>query len=758
MYRLTQGNIQARFDSLGRLINLGHPDKLKKQHSCFHLNGPLREGNWYLHCGHHEVLFDPETSIRQFHFNPPQLTIKTILTGPSHWKFELEKTYSIENELLRCDFKLTNITLWNYPTNYQEQTIKNNISAPIRRLRYCTGINCWTEFAPEWNHRPYPTNIRIEQDFFWAGLISKDYDIIGVFSNCKVDNWHIWYDHPGSVRIVSLGIDFINSIDVHPTRWKHQEVILDGNQPTYNGTFYIGRFYTMETLWQKISDMLNVSFLIPQRCSGFEKETLTIPVIHPSNSSNPINVNIYDKDTNTLLNNYNLNENHISLSLKEGINYQIIRLDNGGKKTEACFWQQKDWKQILQTAGTYTAIHKIPSVYNSESLLGLITLCQCAEFFDDKVCQVKAHEIMKQVYTYYDPETGCQRNTEWRPQNYGTLLDAIRIYHRAFRTDKYLILGQKCARYLMKSQSIDGNFYGMEGRIYNNVIYPVKSLFDWSLHLREHGLTTEADEIHVCIERAYRNIVHDGDDTVTEGYDTYEDGMTSCAGYQIAALWPYFGRHLEDLKVAINIFNNRRMFKPRVPDARFFASTLRHWEGLWALGLGSCMLGGHGWNAWSASFSHSLFMATGNWNYLIDAYATIANCVQSVDINNGVFNFGFAVDPYWYNFLGFGSQQIGETYISVPDGIPFSNESHQTFFTLDTSFFHQTYVKLLKTGVEVLNGRILSMTPEVINLETFALNSENEVIVIRDNSNVKIPHFTIKGKTTKTIIVENYIL
>lgn len=56
-YRLTQGDFQARFDPLGRLTHLGHPDRIRQQPTCFHLTGPIREGHWTVNCGDRDVFF-----------------------------------------------------------------------------------------------------------------------------------------------------------------------------------------------------------------------------------------------------------------------------------------------------------------------------------------------------------------------------------------------------------------------------------------------------------------------------------------------------------------------------------------------------------------------------------------------------------------------------------------------------------------------------------------------------------------------------
>jgi hypothetical protein len=239
---------------------------------------------------------------------------------------------------------------------------------------------------------------------------------------------------------------------------------------------------------------------------------------------------------------------------------------------------------------------------------------------------------------------------------------------------------------------------------------------------------------------------------MTEGSAHFEDGMTACAGYQIASMWPHFGRNLEHLAMARGIFSRRRMLKPRVPDSRIFAGTLRHWETYWAMALGQCMLGGHGWACWSAQFSHALFMATGEWHYLLDSYSTIANCLQSVDLETGDFYFGFAVDPHWNDYYGLGSQHRGEEYIRIPDEIRQSCEAHQVFITLEESFYHRTYLRVKPEGIEVLNGKVLSAGNGRVDLASYALDLYEVVVAVESGM---LPDITVKNKPIRVICAGN---
>lgn len=737
-YRLTQGDLQARFDALGCLTHIGHPDRIRESPTCFYTTGPLREGHWHVSFGRQDILVDPEVTRRAFDLEAGTLTLTTEYRGPgSWWGFDFTRAYRLDSGLLRCDFSIEN---WSRRKGNQLHDWVAS-AARLRRLRYSTGVNSWTDYASDWAHRPYPTNLRVEAGFFWAGLISTSHDVIGYFTPGKVDSWRVIYEGQGMQRIRSVAIDVVNSIDPHPDRVTHQDIRLSGAAPRYAGTLYVGRFESMEALWQKAADVLQVAFLAPDRCAGFVGETLRLPVIAPARSGGaaPVRAHLSDESDRRASRVLAVHDGALALPLEGGEGRTVIELDAGGQRTEARIWRQDGWARTLRAAARYAATVKRPSGFNAESVLGVVTLAQARRLLGEESCGEAARQVLDETFSVYvDPTTGRNRRLHSRAQNYGSLLDAIRVYHDRTGDPAFLDRGQRSAEQLLSLQHGDGHFYNRHA-VYTNVIHPAKSLFDWARHLSRHGRDAEAQRLMPAVERAYRAIAREGDDSMTEGSDHFEDGMTACAGYQIASLGPHFGWGPAERRTAEAIFRKRRMLKPRVPDSRFFGSTLRHWETYWALGLGSCMLGGYGWNAWSASFSHALFMATGRWEYLLDAYATISNGLQAVDVGRGVFNFGFSVDPFWYDYCDIGTAVAGEQYVPFPDEIEVAGEQHAVFLTLDASFYRQVYVRVRANGVEVLNGRVASAPGAPLELESYALDMEEIVVVLEDGIAVAPP-------------------
>ena len=755
-YRITRGDFQARFDALGRLTHIGHPDRIREQPTCFYTVGPIREGHWTVNCGSGDIFFDPEVARRVYDFDAGTLMLESEFRGPIAWYgLDLRRTYRIVDGLLKCEFELSNWDPRGAPNSPGVAALDTSegfvtAAAPIRRLRYCTGVNSWTDFSSDWAHRPYPTNLRCEQEFFWGAAVSPAHDVIGYFSESKVDSWSAWYQGPGEQRVRSFCIEPINSLDPHPSRWQHQDVRLGGRNPTYRGAFYIGRFESIGAFFRKAADTLGVAFLAPKRCAGFSGETLSVDVVAPERATVTVRVSDESGGAGTPI---EARDGRLELPLDGPAGWRVLKLNAGGKETEARLWQHDGWEQTLRTAARFADVAKPASAYNGESVLALITLAQAAELLGDDASRHAARRTVEQAYQrHYDPQTGRHGKQHNRLQNYGSFLDAMRVYiTRTGGDDELIARVHRSARQLMSLQKSDGNFYNHHN-IYNNVIHPVKSLYDWGAFMKSRGHDAEAGEVFASVERAYHNIARAGDDTGTEGSDHFEDGMLSCAGYQIAALWPHFGRQPEDLQTAVDIYRKRRALKSRVPDSRFFGATLRSWELYWAMGLGQAMGGGHGWNAWSASLAHALFMATGEWDYLLDAYATVTNCLQSVDTRTGQFHVTFVIDPCWSDYFGLGTQRPGEVYVPVPDEINIACESHSVFLTLDDSFYRQTYLRLRPGGgVEVLNGRLVSSSDREIALESFALRPE-EVVVAREDASAAVPNVIVNGERSRVVI------
>lgn len=751
-YRLTQGGAQARFDSLGHLTHLGHPDHIRDTPSLFHLQGPMREGYWSVNCGGSDIPFDPETTHRDFDYTAGRFTLTSPFRGPgAWWGLDLSRSYTLEQGLLRCDFTLRN---WSpasdSPTQIETDDGQVCSAAPIARLRYQTGVNCWTDYSSDWHHRPYPNSLRVERDFFWGACVSMSHEVIGWFSATKTDGWQTIYESTGNQRVRSVAIDFINAMDAHPARHGHQTVKLGRENPAYTGTFYVGRFESIEDLWHAAARTLGVAFLSGRRYTGFTGETLTFDVIRPDNAPKPVKARITDEMTGVPLETVEVTGGRLSLTLTGGPGRRVIELDAGGRTTESRVWQHVDWRETLRTAAHYALKHKPPSGYNAESILALITLSQAGAYLGDDACREAAAKTLRRVYeVHYDPATGVHRTMHHRLQNYGSLLDAARIYHECFGVTDEIDPLRRSAGQLLSLQRDDGNFY-RHHVIYNNVIHPVKSLFDWGGHLRQLGHTADADRAVAAVERAYRCIARAGDDTQTEGSEHFEDGMTACSAYQIASLWPHFGKDPAHLKTAMEIYRKRRMLKCHLPDSRFFAGTLRHWETYWAMGLGQAMLAGHGWAAWSASLAHALFMATGDWACLTDAYATVTNCLQSADPETGRFHFGIVVDPHWRDYYGLGTQHPGEEYLTVPDEVRVAGEAHAVFLTLHDSFYKQTYLRITDRGIDAFNGRIASHGPDTIELDSFAL-SPREVVVV-NASGKALPRIRVNGQKEQRVV------
>src|SRR5687768_3241051 len=108
-YRLTGGDFQARFDALGRLTHLGHPDRINDVPTPFYTTGSIREGHWTVNCGRRDLFFDPETTTRNYDYDAGTLSLHSEVRGyGAWWGLDLDRTCRLEHGLIRCDFTLRN--------------------------------------------------------------------------------------------------------------------------------------------------------------------------------------------------------------------------------------------------------------------------------------------------------------------------------------------------------------------------------------------------------------------------------------------------------------------------------------------------------------------------------------------------------------------------------------------------------------------------------------------------------------------------
>jgi len=267
-----------------------------------------------------------------------------------------------------------------------------------------------------------------------------------------------------------------------------------------------------------------------------------------------------------------------------------------------------------------------------------------------------------------------------RIQNTGILLslceDAWRFSHDVF----WLNIAGDFADYLIRNhQRTDGSFE-RKGVHYTCVIYIAKSLMELVLAERQvnEPYWQQRAEKHLrAAKAAVDDLVRRGENLGTEGEQTFEDGMISCAITQIAmmALLLPPNERKEYIEAAERMLRKHRCLERLGSvDARCRNTTIRFWEAQYDVLIpANFITSAHGWSAWKIYGVWYLYLLTGNTAYLLDTMETLGSCMNLVD-EDQTLRWAFAVDPcidsaLWKPF-GEGNGHLeravfGETYIDM---------------------------------------------------------------------------------------------
>ena len=265
-------------------------------------------------------------------------------------------------------------------------------------------------------------------------------------------------------------------------------------------------------------------------------------------------------------------------------------------------------------------------------------------------------------------------------------------------------------------------------------------------------------------------LVAQGDDLITEGQNTFEDGMISCSANQLGLFAllqtdPDLRRKYAEA--------SRRMLMARrcleqllIPDSRMNGATLRFWEAQYDVLFGKAMNmmnSPHGWSSWLIPALWYQYLLTGEEEWLRRTMNAMGSCAQLVDARTGELRWGFVPDPYREVTMlepnpdnpmrGKRVERvIGEQYIPMiaafhyPDKEPISgngldsgwtcgNDVHETFIALEEVALTSAYV------IERPNGDLVAWNCRVTREKDGAITVvPAEDVVSRVHLNLRKPH------------------
>lgn len=236
-----------------------------------------------------------------------------------------------------------------------------------------------------------------------------------------------------------------------------------------------------------------------------------------------------------------------------------------------------------------------------------------------------------------------------RIQNLSTLISLLVVAYKATSKKDYLNQAVTFAYTLMKEQAEGGEFLGWGHTHYTCVIYPAKSMLELYEVLNEiQGYEKDRDAIYSSARRAIIDLSKRLDDIQTEGQQTFEDGMITCAALQLGYM-AYLDKDQRDhfTSCAEILMNKHKCLEQNlIPDARMHGATLRFWESMYDVLINKNMINSpHGWTSWKTYATFYLYVLTHKVEYLKDTFDTLGACLQCFDLKNDQLYWAFIADP-----------------------------------------------------------------------------------------------------------------
>jgi hypothetical protein len=209
----------------------------------------------------------------------------------------------------------------------------------------------------------------------------------------------------------------------------------------------------------------------------------------------------------------------------------------------------------------------------------------------------------------------------------------------ADRNPYWLDLASGFADYAVSRQGADGNYDN-----YTVIFYPVKSVM--TVMAAEKMAAAEDGRFKAAYDRHYDSakkamdfLVRSGEDLITEGQNTFEDGMISCASTQLglfALLQKDAGerRHYAQASRKM-LLAHRCLEQLLIPDSRMNGATLRFWEAQYDVLIGksrNMMNSPHGWSASVIPGLWFQFLLTGEEEWLRKAMNAMDSCAGTLQV------------------------------------------------------------------------------------------------------------------------------
>ena len=530
-------------------------------------------------------------------------------------------------------------------------------------LGLCSGIDCYMEKYPDWNHRFFPTLLRCEKSHFWGYNEMPNGTVLAYASEEPAASWSNAYNElksgedscdylTGGHRIYTWNIHLLNR-EPGPERHPRMEELLAGGEKKLTLHFRMAENITQVP--QLISEMAEVPVL------QFECYTLEAGECFHGKVWNAKKIWMKKPDgTKKELAAGADGMLRVDDTGKVGL-YEINAVSAEGKEAQALLYIRKEASWYLYQGREAVLKNRPLHTHHVESFNSLYTIELARKYLpDQKKDEDLERDFLRITDRLYDAEKRMAAENPWRIQDSAAMSGLFACRFGITGDPEDLRKAGYLADYLVSCQGDDGAYYSIrsaeEKTHYTSVAYIARYMMDTAM--AEKRAAEKWPEFGECAARhlasaqkAVEELVRNRDNIDTEGELTFEDGMISCSILQIA----YMALNLEEsekkqeyIQAAEEMYRLHECLTQKlIPDCRMNGGTLRFWEAQYNLHIFHNMMNSPcGWTCWKIYGVWYLYLLTGKKEYLLDMMNALGACLQLVDGDSGRLRWGFICDPY----------------------------------------------------------------------------------------------------------------
>lgn len=505
------------------------------------------------------------------------------------------------------------------------------------------GVDTYMESYPEWNEKYFPSFFRCEKSHFYGYFMRPDGKMLGVFCGSPAASYSLEYNKPDinsyGHRIKTAQLVLLSSLRQPYHHPENCRVIRPGEKKNYIINFEYCK--SREEWAELLTEKYGFPYITAEKFT-VEKNEIIKPTVKSKSLYNIIFTAPCGRKTDCF-------------KAEEYGLYRLEITNRAGYSATAAFYCRKPFEQYMKAAREAAVSCPPHATTHCESWYGLFSAFAAAKHYPDAGTDKTAENMFRQIMPYmFDFENARPKLLTERIQNVSALISLLVDHYELDEKRNYrsLLYASKFADWLITRQHSNGGYYRNE-TLYTCVIYPAKSMLE--LYFAEKragerdGYFKEAAQRHYrSASLAVQDITERLENIQTEGEQTLEDGMLSCAALQIAmyALTLPPEKRGKYIKAAEHMISVHRCLEQlENPDCRMRNATIRYWETQYdVLILRNLQTSPHGWSAWLSYALYYLYLLTGKKNYLTELMNLTGACIQLIS-DTGELRWGFATDP-----------------------------------------------------------------------------------------------------------------